>query len=148
MLLSLVVVVTYQIKVSSSQLHWLKYLRVVTMALLKQKKKAKRMTLRWWYFSFLLFLPLQQASTSTLWRCCANKVWNLPTRCQVFSWVSLQIPWYIAFIKSFCFIGINFILKMLPEKWKLEVSIKFRTNSNLPAFLCVYHQMRILQTLV
>lgn len=42
----------------------------------------------------------------------------------------------------------KFYIKMLPKKWKLEVSIKFRTNSNLPAFLCVYHQMRILQTLV
>lgn len=37
---------------------------------------------------------------------------------------------------------------MLPEKWKLEVSIKSRTNSNLQAVLCGCHQMRLLQALV
>lgn len=47
--------------------------------------------------------------------------------------------------KKFCFISINFTLKMLPEKRKLEVSIKSRSNSNLQAFLCGRHQMRPLQ---
>lgn len=47
----------------------------------------------------------------------------------------------IAFTEKFCFISINFTLKILPEKWKLEVSIKPRTNSNLQAILCGCHQM-------
>ena len=37
---------------------------------------------------------------------------------------------------------------MFPEKWKSEVSIKPRTNSNLQAVLCGCHQMRVLQALV
>jgi len=50
--------------------------------------------------------------------------------------------------KMFCFLSMNFTLKMLPEKWKLEVSVKSRTNSNLQAVLCGCHHMRLLQALV
>lgn len=43
--------------------------------------------------------------------------------------------------KKLCFIVIHFTLKILPEKWKLEVSIKSRTNSTLQVVLCGCHQM-------
>lgn len=109
---------------------------------------SKGMLLRWWFFFFFTVLTSQESFnkhiTKVLWKQSEKSSHKMPS---IFLDQFSNSMMY-SIDKKFCFININSTLKLMPEKWKLEVSIKSRTNSNLQAILRRCHQMRLLQALV